>query len=67
MFTPAVFAALLPAPEPPLPEPVVIIWRRVNGCWHFFCRAPISDAERIVLHDLCEMGLGHEDYEVKQG
>lgn len=63
MFTPAILAALLPTPEPP-PEPVVVIWR---GCWHFFCRAPCSDAERIVLHDLIEMGLCHEDYEVKQG
>jgi hypothetical protein len=66
MLTPAVFSVLLPAPEPP-PEPVCVIWRRVHGCWHFFCRSPISDAERIVLHDLIEMGLGHEDYEVRQG
>jgi hypothetical protein len=65
MFTSAVFAQLVVVDPPP--EPVCVIWRRVHGCWHFFCRAPLSDAERIVLHDLCEMGLGHEDYEVKQG
>jgi hypothetical protein len=65
MFTTAVLS-VMPASEPP-PEPVAVIWRRVHGCWHFFCKAPFSDAERIVLHDLCEMGLGHEDYEVKQG
>lgn len=66
MFTTAILAALLPASEPPI-ETVMVIWRRVNGCWHFFCKAPISDAERIVLHDLIEMGLCHDDYEVKQG
>jgi hypothetical protein len=64
MLTPAVLAVV--APEPP-PDTVVIIWRRVQGCWHFFCRAPVSEAERIILHDLIQMGLSHEDYEVKQG
>lgn len=66
MLTPAVLAALVPAPEP-LPEPVVIIWRRVHGCCDFFCKAPASDAERIIWHDLVQMGLSHDDYEVKQG
>ena len=66
MFTTAVLSVLVPAPEPAI-EPVAVVWRRVHGCWQFFCRSPISDAERIVLHDLIEMGLCHEDYEVKQG
>lgn len=64
MLTPAVLAAVAPEPSP---EQVVVIWRRVQGCWQFFCRAPVSNAERIVLHDRVQMGLSHEDYEVKQG
>lgn len=65
MLTPAVFSlpAIVEAPD----DPVCVIWRRVHGCWHFFCKAPLSDVERIVSHDQVEMGLSNEDYAVRRG
>jgi hypothetical protein len=72
MLTPSVFAALTRRPEPDPPVRCCIIWRRAelaNGArsWDFFCRAPLSDAERIVDHDCREMGLENEDYQVWRG
>jgi hypothetical protein len=67
MLTPAVFSLILPAIVEAPVDPVVVIWRRVHLCWHFFCKAPLSDVERIVHHDQIEMGLPNEDYEVRRG
>jgi hypothetical protein len=67
MLTPSVFAVLTRRPEPDPPVRCCIIWRRVHHHWDFFCRAPLSDAERIVDHDCREMGLENEDYQVWRG
>jgi hypothetical protein len=67
MFTTAVLSLIIPAPESPPPEPVCVIWRRVHGCWHFFCKAPKSDVDRVILHDMIQMGLTDEDYRDLEG
>jgi hypothetical protein len=66
MLTPSVFTTT-PRPEPDPPVTCCIIWRRVHERWDFFCRAPLHDAERIVAHDCREMGLEHDDYQVRRG
>lgn len=65
MMTPSVLARATTPQAPPLR--CCIIWRRVHHCWDFFCRAPLHDAERIVLHDQIAMGLSNEDYQVRRG
>jgi hypothetical protein len=73
MLTPAVFSLMLPAIVDLPPEPVCIVWRRLyypardGYCWYFFCKAPLSDVERIVHHDQIAMGLPNEDYQVRRG
>lgn len=64
MVTPSVLARVT---TPQVPRCGCIIWRRVEGCWDFFCRAPFHDAERIVLHDQIAMGLSNADYQVRRG
>jgi hypothetical protein len=66
MFTPAVLA-IAPSPVEHEPLPTCVIWRRVHHRWDFFCKAPASDAERIIRHDKGQMELVDEDYEVTIG
>lgn len=65
MLTPAVLARVTTPQVPPLR--CCIIWRRIYGCWDFFCRAPFDGAEQIVEYDRLQMGLSHEDYQVRRG
>jgi hypothetical protein len=66
MMTPAVLAVVIPTVEPE-PSPACVVWRRVHGCWDFFCKAPSEDAERIIRWDRVQMMLVDEDYEVTIG
>jgi hypothetical protein len=52
MLTPSVLARVTLPQVPPVP-PVrcCIIWKRVYGCWDFFCRASFDEAEQIVEYD----------------
>lgn len=66
MLTPAVFSPVVRTGVDR--NTVCVIWRRSKeGCWDYFCRAPLFDVERIVWIDQRANDLLNEDYEVKQG
>jgi hypothetical protein len=41
-----------------------VIWRRLDGCWDYVCRAPHFDAERLIMLDQQDRGTKRRDYQV---
>ena len=63
MLTPAALAAVVPAGAVE-GAPVCVIWRRLDGCWDYVCRAPDVDVERIIMLDQFDLGTKRHDYRV---